>query len=65
MKLSKRNFIALFHAACVFNHESTKSKAIVTATTKREQRRGNAKREEIVSGKVWRCAKKELIKEIA
>ena len=43
---------SLFYAACVFNHESTKSEAILTATTKSEQRRGNAKSEEVIAGKV-------------
>ena len=47
-----------------FNYESTKSEEIVIATTKTSQRRGNAKRYEIVAGKVNRCAKKEVSKDI-
>ena len=33
----------ILHVACFFNHESTKSEAIVKATTKGEQKRGNTK----------------------
>ena len=47
-----------------FNPESTKSEAIVTATRKREQRRGSEKREEFVVGNVHRFVKKEASKEI-
>ena len=55
---------AHFSTCRFFSPESTKSKAIVTATRKREQRRGNDKREEIVVGKVHWCGKKEVSKEI-
>ena len=54
----------LFYAVGFVSPESTKSEEIVTATRKREQRRGNEKREEVAVGKVHRCGKKESNEEI-